>query len=248
MRAGSALGLCLAVAVSAFFLTPPVDEIEAVSVGALPDAIDAYRGVDALFCQSDQCARVHEVAAGANGGADSCSVCGSALDVLSPGERGALPGDTVLMRKKYTREGFPPLFVSVVISGTSHRSIHRPQQCLPALGNTIESQQVIEVPRADDEPLRVMVLGVRRQNRAFDGRVHESRHVFGYWFTSTDGETPYHLVRLARMGINRVLRGRNHRWAYVAVLTDAPFDDTAAAEAHLRDFIARLYPRITPRG
>ncbi len=247
MRVETALGLCLAVAVGAFVLTPSVEDIEAVSVGSLPDAIDAYRGVDALFCQSDQCAQVVEVEAGSEA-QDACPVCGSALDVLSPGERGALPGDTVLMRKKYNREGFPPLFVSVVVSGASQRSIHRPQQCLPALGNTIESQRVIEVPREGDEPLRVMTLGVRRQNRAFDGSVHESRHVFGYWFTSIDGETPYHLTRLARMGLNRVLRGRNHRWAYVAVLTDAPFGDTAAAEAHLRDFVARLYPRITPRG
>ncbi len=231
---------------AAFLAMPPVLEIADTGVADdLPARVGIYTGVDVLFCQNDQCMNAFDVPALAD--PTVCPTCGAALDPVSLGERRSLPKDTRFLKKRYDAPGQPPIFVSIVISGADQRSIHRPQQCLPAQGGTIEAHTVVSVPRAGDDPLRVAFLALRRGFRDRIGMERQIDTRFAYWFVSPRAETPFTLERLALTARERILHGRNYRWAYVAVFTDADPRTAQPPNRRIESFISELAPAITRR-
>jgi len=156
---------------------------------------------------------------------------------MSLGERMILPADTVIARKRYSGPS-GTFTVTAVISGLEQKSIHRPQQCLPAQGFTIISRGVIGVPGPGGAKLWMTRLAVRRTGNAA-GR----GTVYAYWFTDGSAETPYHLVRLVRMATGRITNRRAARWAYISVSTDvlSSSDDT---DSRLGRFVSELYPSL----
>jgi hypothetical protein len=76
---------------------------------------------------------------------------------MSKAERDLLPGDTVVLKKRYVDADGHTIFVSIVMSGRERASIHRPQVCLVGQGNEIVDSDVQAVPIAGREPLDVMV-------------------------------------------------------------------------------------------
>jgi EpsI family protein len=167
------------------------------------------------------------------------------FDTTALGEQMALPADTESTRKYYTSRSGPAMFVTVVFSGNEQRSLHRPQQCLPAQGLVIESQRVTSVPLGTNDALPVMLLRVRSPapSGAASHRPADSRQLFAYWYSSAVEHTPYVLQRLASMARDRVVRGKNYRWAYVTVQTGVAPGSDRHLDA-IKSFIAALYPLI----
>lgn len=239
----SVLLVLLALTAAGFLATGEIETIRGAGIQrALPARVGPYVGHDVLFCQNEQCLRSFDARELEN--RTACPACGGRLDPVSLAERQALPPDTVIIKKQYGGIGLPAMMVSVVISSTEQKSIHRPQQCLPAQGFVIESQDVTDVPLPSNGALAVMLLHLRQRLTDFSGKVRSRDYDFGYWFTARHVNTPYHLERLARTAFDRVVYGRNYQWAYVSILCDDPGLSPARRRERLVDFIAALYPQL----
>jgi len=203
----------------------------------LPDNVGEFRGVQAFYCHNEQCLK--RVIAADLSHAGPCPACGGELHSMTLAEKNTLPADTEISKKEYTDQQGRTISISIVISGYEQRSIHRPQQCLPALGHTIERSRTLPVPLPGRQPLQVMFLDLRGTESP--PRFSE----FAYWFVSGNRETPSHLERLWWMSVDRIVHNVARRWAYVAVATDRR--QGSDEYELLRTFIAKLYPVLVAR-
>jgi EpsI family protein len=203
----------------------------------LPDRVGACEAHDVRFCQTETCMRVWPLQDLA--GRETCPDCGGTLRDVALSEWRALPRDTEIVRRNYASPLGESFSVAVVVSAREQRSLHRPQQCLPAQGFVIESSRVEEVPLAGSDPLRVMVLDLRRAGRA----TTRPEAVFAYWYAGQGRETPFYLERLWYNAMSRVLRQEVHRWAYVAVNTQG-YARPAQQQERLHAFLAQLHPML----
>ena len=205
---------------------------------ALPEAVGDWRGEDVVYCQSDQCAR--PFTAGELASRSDCPVCGNKLGAMALGERNLLPGDTRLVRKLYKRGGFA-MNVTIVLSGSEQRSIHRPQHCLPAQGYVIERGGVRRVPMDGRDPLEVMFVRARKGDS--DGEGGSRRKLLAYWFAGGGHEVAGHFSRLWWMAWDNLAKGVRSRWAYVSIQTDynGPADE---AQQRVSELIRLLYPLV----
>ncbi len=208
----------------------------------LPAAAGEWTGEDVLYCQNERCLksfRPHELR-----DEETCPACGGALDKTTLGERNILPPDTRIARKLYTNPRGEQVHATVVLSGKEQKSIHRPQQCLPAQGFVIVSTRVVQVPLDGRDPLDVSLIRSHRPAARPSGG--GPRIVFAYWFTGGGRETASHYRRLAWLAWDNLVHGYRTRWAYVSIQTD----DTAApraADARVTAFIRDFYPLIRRR-
>lgn len=209
----------------------------------LPDVVGRYAAEDLRFCQSEACMRTWRLS-DLDAGAETCPTCGARVDSVALAERRSLPADTVIARRAYLTPLGEALSVSIVVSALEQRSLHRPQQCLPAQGLVIESSEVLDVPLANQGPMRVMVLHVRRAGRGAGG-VEGARAAYAYWFVGDGRETHSYLQRLFWSGFTRVWRQDVHRWAYVAVTLPGDARQERQRE-RLLSFIRALHPHLTP--
>ncbi len=203
---------------------------------ALPSSAGPYRGESIFFCQDPACLQTFpEHMLEVNG---MCPVCGGELGAWSLAERTLLPPDTRIARKEYADSQGRRLVASIVLSGVEQKSIHRPQQCLPAQGFTIEKRQVIRVPIGGRPDLQIMCLTIRPSGS------HQGTYAtFAYWFVGPQCETPYHLQRLLWMAVDRFLHGTAPQWAYISVSTELSGNPALQRES-VRDLAAQLHAYI----
>lgn len=209
----------------------------------LPERVGSYEGQELLFCQSELCMK-NFLASQIQGSNATCPACGGELDMVSLGEKRVLPPDTEILKKQYVNAEGRTISVSIVLSGKEQKSIHRPQQCLPAQGHLIERSETILIPINGHGPLKVMLLDLRKTGRTLENKQYRHLSSYAYWFVGTDKETPYHLQRLLWMSVDRIFHNIAHRWAYIAIATDR----REGSDEHIKrisDFIAELYPLIT---
>jgi EpsI family protein len=184
---------------------------------------------------------------------------GAELQGLTEDERKLLPSDTEGARRRYRDGAGHEVACSVVLAGTDVTSIHRPELCLPGQGWLIENGTVTSLPApgAPGGALQVMWMDAKRNVGPNGERNVLMRSVFAYWFIGKDRVTPHHWERMMWTAKDRVLHGRNHRWAYVLVYLPVPTGPhgelTAATQAEaqrtLADFVAAAYPALVqPRG
>lgn len=237
---GIVILLLFLVGVPVWFV-PPVHYTGSIRLRTdeLPSQVGGYEGTDIYYCQNQQCLAVYSSPELRQ--ANACLKCGSELSRMSPAERGVLPSDTVILKKRYTAQGKPSFFVSVVFSGENQRSIHRPQRCLPGQGFVIENTRTLTVPRAANNPLKVEVLSVRTRLGG-EGEPQSAFMTYAYWYTGGNYETPYHLDRLAKTALDRIFKNRLDRWAYVALSIQHHPSENPIQE--LESFISYLYPLI----
>ncbi|MCE9616355.1 MAG: EpsI family protein [Lentisphaerae bacterium] len=203
----------------------------------LPDQVGPYEAEDVRFCHTESCLRSWRTDELTPEG--RCPVCGGEVFEISLAERRLLPADTVIHRRRYVSPRGEIMDVSITVSGMEQKSLHRPQQCLPAQGQVIESSQVLAVPVPGRAPLGVMLLDLRPAGSA------GGCSAYAYWFAGEGRETPYHWQRLWWMSKARVLHQQAYRWAYVAVATTR--DPSSARHIErLRQFMAALYPSLAP--
>ena len=211
---------------------------------ALPDEVGGFAGIDIVFCRNEPCQASFELEQLED--RNACPTCGGEVSDSSLAESRILPADTRVLRKRYRNVSRREMDVSIVLSGTEQKSIHRPQQCLPAQGHVIEESRAVTVPIDGRAPLKIMLLDLRRSGKTLTGRQYTHTSAYAYWFVGGERETPYHSRRLLWMSADRILHGRNHRWACIAVATDRK-ENSGEHIKRLKSFIARLYPETTAK-
>lgn len=207
----------------------------------LPEQVGNWRGEPIYYCQREQCMKsflVNELS-----GSRTCPLCGGTLDQVSLGERNILPLDTIISRRLYHNEQGEIITVTIVLSGSEQRSIHRPQQCLPAQGYAIEQSSVLTVPLEGRNPLKLTMIRARME-AVMAGKV-SPRLLMVYWFAGGGHETHDHLRRMVFMAWDNLIHGIRSRWAYVSLQTTSSAD-TRGSERRLADFVHQLYPHLKP--
>lgn len=180
---------------------------------------------------------------------------GGAADGLSEAEQQVLPADTLGIRRRYSRNGKGDITCSAILAGRDVTSIHRPELCLPGQGWNIQREQIetIRTPTVEGGELKVMRMDASHTVTTATS-TRPPRAIFIYWFVGKDRITPYHWQRIFWTTQDRVLRNRNHRWAYILIAAPVRWEQTA--EAHQRaqadtmrllgDFVEQLYPLLRP--
>jgi len=209
----------------------------------LPSRVGEWTGEEVRFCQNPTCQK--KFFASALKDRDVCPACGGRLDCMTVPERQLLPGDTQILKYKYTDAIGQVVFVAIVLSGKERASIHRPQVCLVGQGNEIDHSGVMGVPMENRKPLDIMVLDMIRRYRAPDGRQAEFYHYYAYWFVGKGRETSSHIQRMIWMATDRIFHNVSHRWAYIAVtgVRQAGSDDY---KKEIQSFVHDLYPQMIP--
>lgn len=212
----------------------------------LPEKVDGWVGNELRFCHNPEaCAKEYREASFYIRDLeipDICPDCGAELFSMSRSEKEALPEDTEFVKSAYTNEVGVRLFTSIVLSGTARDSIHRPQRCLKAQGNSLDGEYTLSVPLEGRDPLNVRVIKASRIFHTEEGTIPYYSY-YAYWFVGQDRETPYHLGRMFWLAWDRVVRSKANRWAYIAI-SGRREEEGEAYEVDLIDFIQKTYPGI----
>ncbi|MEI8062798.1 MAG: exosortase C-terminal domain/associated protein EpsI [Verrucomicrobiota bacterium] len=174
---------------------------------------------------------------------------------LTDDERSVLPPDTDGAHRAYTN-ATGSVFGTVVLSGRDVTSIHRPEVCLTGQGWKLDAAQTerIDTPAEPRGVLRVSRINSVKTIPLQNGREAQMYVVFAYWFVGNKRVTPYHWQRMWWTTVDRVLHGRNQRWAYFLFTISVPADhavtdfraDQDEAMQRLRKFIQDFYPQVVP--
>jgi hypothetical protein len=212
--------------------------LESADLGQLlPDRVGEWRAERVFFCQHDQCAS--SFMESELEGTATCPSCGGKLDQVALGERTLLPEDTVIIRRQYQGGQKDPIMVTLVLSGKERRSIHRPQQCLPAQGFTVESSSVLSVPLEGRDPLKLTLMHARKAGGGGGGVAPAV--VLAYWFAGGGHETHDHFERMGYMAWDVLIHGVRARWTYVSL---QKVSRGKSSDAYLSEFIRKLYPLL----
>jgi len=225
----------------------------------LPANVGAWWGDQPWFCHNVQCLSTYKAAALQNAQTTvgqterrlmiseimartndcRCKVCGGPLFAVSLGEKRLLPDDTIIMKRDYVMSDGENWSVSVVVTGLSRDSIHKPENCLPAQGFSLNQIDTISIPLPGREPLKLKRVEMSRIQS--DGRAGTSGLV--YWFMSEHRETPWHVMRMFWSTWERIAHHRAARWAYISIGANRPFNNEEQL-AKLREFLTEFYPKV----
>ena len=212
----------------------------------LPSELKGWVGNELRFCHNPtECAEGYKEASfylRDLENPDKCPQCGEELYSMSRSEYEALPKDTEFIKSAYTNDTGHRVFVSIVLSGTARDSIHRPQRCLVAQGNSLEGEYTLEVPFEGRDSLKVRVIKASRRITLPDGKPSVYQSYYAYWFVGQDKETPFHLERMFWLAWDRVVHSKAHRWAYIAV--SGARDEGTVYEDEIKEVVQKMYPSI----
>lgn len=131
-------------------------------------------------------------------------------------ERGVLPADTQIVRRRYQGADGHWFLVSAVVGGRSKSSVHRPELCLPGQGFRMMAPHTVDVDGISWRMLRL--------EKGAEGRAG-----FAYTFVNGTGfRTSSHLVRIFTDVWDRSIRGRIDRWVMFTV-SSSRCDDAGLA-------------------
>jgi exosortase len=197
-RSGTVLGLAVAM-ILLFLVSPPVFlPTEAGVVMDLPDQVKLS-------------------------GLDGGDFFGSPAEV-SDVEHKLLPKDTEFERKNYDDYHEHRIYFSIVLSGLQQYTIHPPEVCLVAQGWTIAGHEDIPIDLQSGHRLVVRNLSLQRDVLDSEQHRHTIKADYMYWYVADNLTTPSHLERNLMSSWDRVVRNRDHRWAYVIAMS--PITDT----------------------
>lgn len=190
-------------------MTDRVKEINDLPIKPLlPAMIGDYQGYYRLYCQNKMCMSHYVTNSLA---ADmKCPRCGSPVSVISLLEKQALPADTEITRKIYQLNDANWYVPTIVVSGMSRSSIHRPEQCIQAQGMVIRQTRDVNVSvKGRTIPAKVLELGV-----------HDGSAICGfvYWFTDGRHYTASNTGRILLSGVDRIVSSEARRWGYVSIM------------------------------
>jgi len=220
-------------------LPNPVAESDAFVAREMPRLVGTFTATQPWYCQDETCLHV------ATGGVEpdaqgvrSCPLCGGALAAVSLAERTVLPADTRILKAIYRSSVGRTYHVTVVVSGKSRMSIHRPEMCLPGQGFAITRNEIASIPLGGGRTLSANVVQA--------GRGGETPIGFIYWFANPRKEAVTHWDRIFSDVWARSVRNQINRWCMVTVNADRPFDEEGLAE--LGAFLDVWYPQVVVRS
>lgn len=170
---------------------------------------------------------------------------------VSPRVKISLPEDTEYTNREYfprdpQRSAFPTsIELTVVVSSTDRRSIHRAESCLRAQKwEPGRDAYHTTIPIADDPDRTMTVRSLLMWNEVptESGQTARWNLVVVYWYAALpDRITSSEYRRLALMFYDRLVRGLNYRWCYVLVSKRFPpgVSEDAISE-ELEKFVAQF--------
>jgi exosortase/archaeosortase family protein len=165
-------------------------------------------------------------------------------------ERTLLAKDTQFARNNYTDFRGHNIFFSVVLNGVQQFTIHRPEVCLVGQGWTIDGYRDIPLTLDSGHALVVRNLLIHRLIIDAQGRPHLVQAYHMYWYVTDGIATPSYIKRDWMTVWDRVFRSRDHRWAYIAVMSAITKPqridglDNDQTIQMLGDFIRRILPQV----
>jgi EpsI family protein len=167
---------------------------------------------------------------------------------VSDAEHRMLPKDTEYARKNYDDFHRHKIYFSIVLSGLQQYTIHPPEVCLVAQGWKIVSHQDIPVALDSGHQLLVRNLSLERSEPDSSGQIHVHKSFYMYWYVTDGITTASHLERNLLSSWDRVVHGRDHRWAYViaqAYITDSIYPEGMNAD-QTREMLTAFIRQIVP--
>jgi hypothetical protein len=144
--------------------------------------------------------------------------------------------------------------LSVVLSGTDiNNSIHRPERCMPAQGHQILSSQdrVLELENGRTLTAKRLHSTQRIPTNETGTEFLELNCVTYYFFVGHDTVTNDHLGRTLHDMKDRLLKGRDQRWAYVSASMwygEMPWiKDVVISEEEADEKLARFVARFSEK-
>ncbi len=183
----------------------------------LPDSIQEWQGERLYYSTDPHVTQAFREADILQPGL--CPVSGAPLDNVSASERRLLPPDVTIERRLYSGPDDRYRHVILLITGASREGIHRPEWCLVAQGVRIGTLRYLTATDEAGNPLGVAVYPMLPSHAPDPVR---PTRFFVYWFEGPDARTPYNLVRILRMGWDRLRSGRVQRWAYFSIQMNVP--------------------------
>ena len=215
---------------------PPVNTEGAVRLRMeLPADLGPYGSQLILHCQNPRCRQSFFFSP--ESVPPACPTCGGELSPVALAERVMLPRDTRIVRRVYRAPGTPSYAVTIVLAGADPRSIHRPQQCLPAQGSRIDRQYTKTLALTSGRSLTLAVIDARLNPSP------QSRFGFAYWFVGPKIETASNYVRLLWTTYDHLFHNTVSHWAYVSITASEPLDSPESLE-RLASFLRLLVPAI----
>lgn len=172
----------------------------------LPKIVAGWKGQRIYYSNSNTISRAILESETKEAGIDP--ITGEELSSASYQERIGLPSDTEIIKSIYTNNTGDELFVTLVLSGETRGSIHRPQWCISAQGYNIIATSFPCYRNYGDRKVALLELETsNKKNKSF----------FCYWFIGQNHSTPYHTSRVLHMASDRIIKGHATRWAYISI-------------------------------
>ena len=204
---------------------------------SLPQKLGHIPGQRIWYCHQMDCQKAFSESKIEDWNEDNkplCVFCDSVLFPISYGEKILLPGDTRMMKSVY-EDGQDSYTVTVVVSGMSRVSIHRPDLCLPGQGYQIVGKTIHPLTLNNGKRLDILLYKVRKAGTDDIG--------FANFLVSNRLQTGSHFHRILHDVLQRSLFGRVNRWAMFTIVSHDSFDTPEQLE-RLRVLLSDWLPQV----
>ena len=141
-------------------------------------------------------------------------------------ERKWLPSDTGMLKRVYypknskTQEEahLNSVSVTLILSGSDQRSLHRPEVCLVSQGWTVTDHTVKKL-EINGKSLRVKDLHLEMQQLQADDSLKKIQAHYVYWWVGSKISTHDSMQRALITAKENMFHNRNTRWGYPSILT-----------------------------
>ena len=167
---------------------------------------------------------------------------------VSDAEHRMLPKDTEYARKDYDDFHRHQIYFSIVLSGLQQYTIHPPEVCLVAQGWNLLKHENIPIALDSGRQLTVCNITMERNEPDKQGHPRLRKAYYMYWYVTDGITTASHLERNLRSSWDRVVHGRDHRWAYViaqSYITDSVYPGGMDAD-QTREMLTAFIRQIVP--
>ena len=172
---------------------------------------------------------------------------GATIEV-SDAELEILPPDTEFAKMQYSYNGinYDPHRVqfTIVLSGESRTSIHKPEICMQGQGWNLNERKVIPVD-VKGKKLEVMAVSVEKDQPLEEGGFVAMNGLYLYWFIGHDSSTPYNSRRMWLTAKQNIVENINPRWAYASAFIAVPKEHeklSSELEGILSEFVVKIAP------
>lgn len=171
---------------------------------------------------------------------------------MTAGEQSILAEDIRIERRLYTKPE-SAILATIVLSGAEKRSLHSPDDCLPAQGWMVGSAVPITIDTGDGHEVNATLLSMYRDVQSTDGQRARIRALNLFWYVGSGGVTcAGYQEHVVKTYTDAFFKNINHRWALVTFFVpikrsagglDDPYAELTALE-ETKAFIKELMPRM----